>query len=147
MNDSHPHRDATLDPAEIDRFARLASEWWDANGKFRTLHRIGPRPTVVAGEVVVREIGWLACTFDHRVVDGARASTFLLEVIDYYFLSVRIWRARSLVSEYVLDLRYVDPELYRSRHVAWRWILATLSFAALSGIAVWLAVRSSWAPT
>ena len=42
------------------------------------LHRIGPRPTVVAGKVVVREIGWLACTFDHRVVDGARASTFLL---------------------------------------------------------------------
>jgi pyruvate/2-oxoglutarate dehydrogenase complex dihydrolipoamide acyltransferase (E2) component len=45
------------------------------------LHRIGPRPAVVAGEVVVREIGWLACTFDHRVVDGARASSFLLDVI------------------------------------------------------------------
>jgi pyruvate dehydrogenase E2 component (dihydrolipoamide acetyltransferase) len=45
------------------------------------LHRIGPRPAVVGGEVVVREIGWLACTFDHRVVDGARASTFLLDVI------------------------------------------------------------------
>jgi pyruvate dehydrogenase E2 component (dihydrolipoamide acetyltransferase) len=45
------------------------------------LHRIGPRPAVVDGEVVVREIGWLACTFDHRVVDGARASTFLLDVI------------------------------------------------------------------
>ena len=45
------------------------------------VHRIGPRPAVVAGEVVAREIGWLACTFDHRVVDGARASTFLLSVI------------------------------------------------------------------
>jgi pyruvate dehydrogenase E2 component (dihydrolipoamide acetyltransferase) len=45
------------------------------------LHRIGPRPAVVDGEVVVREIGWLACTFDHRVVDGARASSFLLDVI------------------------------------------------------------------
>jgi pyruvate dehydrogenase E2 component (dihydrolipoamide acetyltransferase) len=45
------------------------------------LHRIGPRPVVVDDEIVVREIGWLACTFDHRVVDGARASTFLLEVI------------------------------------------------------------------
>jgi 2-polyprenyl-6-hydroxyphenyl methylase / 3-demethylubiquinone-9 3-methyltransferase len=33
---------ATLDPAELDRFARLASEWWDANGKFRTLHLVGP---------------------------------------------------------------------------------------------------------
>jgi pyruvate/2-oxoglutarate dehydrogenase complex dihydrolipoamide acyltransferase (E2) component len=45
------------------------------------LHRIGPRPAVVNGEIEVREIGWLACTFDHRVVDGARASTFLLDVI------------------------------------------------------------------
>ena len=45
------------------------------------LHRIGPRPAVVDGEIAVREIGWLACTFDHRVVDGARASTFLLHVI------------------------------------------------------------------
>jgi 2-polyprenyl-6-hydroxyphenyl methylase / 3-demethylubiquinone-9 3-methyltransferase len=33
---------ATLDAEEIDRFARLASEWWDPRGKFRTLHRIGP---------------------------------------------------------------------------------------------------------
>lgn len=32
----------TLDPEEIDRFARLASEWWDPRGKFRALHRIGP---------------------------------------------------------------------------------------------------------
>ena len=33
---------ATLDPGEIDRFARLAGEWWDTRGKFRALHRIGP---------------------------------------------------------------------------------------------------------
>jgi 2-polyprenyl-6-hydroxyphenyl methylase/3-demethylubiquinone-9 3-methyltransferase len=33
---------ATLDATEIDRFARLSSEWWDARGKFRALHRIGP---------------------------------------------------------------------------------------------------------
>jgi pyruvate/2-oxoglutarate dehydrogenase complex dihydrolipoamide acyltransferase (E2) component len=45
------------------------------------LHRVGPRPAVVDGELAVREIGWLACTFDHRVVDGARASVFLLDVI------------------------------------------------------------------
>ena len=32
----------TLDPGEVDRFARLASEWWDPRGKFRALHRIGP---------------------------------------------------------------------------------------------------------
>jgi pyruvate/2-oxoglutarate dehydrogenase complex dihydrolipoamide acyltransferase (E2) component len=45
------------------------------------LHRIAERPVVRNGEVVVREVGWLSCTFDHRVVDGARASEFLLGVI------------------------------------------------------------------
>jgi len=45
------------------------------------VHRIAPRPAVVDGAVVVREIGLVSCTFDHRVVDGAVASTFLLDVI------------------------------------------------------------------
>ncbi|HSE80758.1 MAG TPA: dihydrolipoamide acetyltransferase family protein [Gaiellaceae bacterium] len=51
------------------------------------LHRIAPRPAVVEGQIVVREVGWLACTFDHRVVDGARASAFLLAVIGRLELS------------------------------------------------------------
>jgi pyruvate/2-oxoglutarate dehydrogenase complex dihydrolipoamide acyltransferase (E2) component len=45
------------------------------------LHRIAERPAVRDGDVVVREVGLLSCTFDHRVVDGARASEFLLGVI------------------------------------------------------------------
>ena len=47
-----------------------------------SLGRIAPRPVVRDGQVVVREVGWLSCTFDHRVVDGVRASEFLLAVID-----------------------------------------------------------------
>src|SRR6185503_6967756 len=44
---------ATLDPEEIDRFARLASDWWDPRGKFRALHRIGPaRLTFLRDEMV-----------------------------------------------------------------------------------------------
>ncbi|HEX5467525.1 MAG TPA: dihydrolipoamide acetyltransferase family protein [Gaiellaceae bacterium] len=46
------------------------------------LHRIALRPAVVDGQVVARQMGWLSCTFDHRVVDGARASAFLLAVIE-----------------------------------------------------------------
>lgn len=42
MTERPIQREPTLDPAELDRFGRLASEWWDANGKFRTLHQIGP---------------------------------------------------------------------------------------------------------
>ena len=45
------------------------------------LHRIGPRPVVRDGEIVVRQIGNVSVTFDHRVVDGARAAAFTLDVI------------------------------------------------------------------
>jgi pyruvate dehydrogenase E2 component (dihydrolipoamide acetyltransferase) len=45
------------------------------------LHRVAERPSVREGQIVVRKLGWLSCTFDHRVVDGARASEFLLVVI------------------------------------------------------------------
>ena len=45
------------------------------------LHRIGPRPVVHDGEIVVREVGNVSVTFDHRVVDGARAAAFTLDVI------------------------------------------------------------------
>ncbi|HUF02440.1 MAG TPA: dihydrolipoamide acetyltransferase family protein [Gaiellaceae bacterium] len=44
--------------------------------------RVAPRPVVRADEVVVRRIGTIAITFDHRVVDGARAAAFGLAVID-----------------------------------------------------------------
>jgi pyruvate dehydrogenase E2 component (dihydrolipoamide acetyltransferase) len=45
------------------------------------IHRIAPRPVVVDGEIVVRQIGNVSVTFDHRVVDGARAAAFTLDVI------------------------------------------------------------------
>ncbi len=45
------------------------------------VHRIGPRAVVEAGEVVIRPMGNISVTFDHRVVDGARAAAFTLAVI------------------------------------------------------------------
>lgn len=32
----------TADPREIARFAAMAEEWWDPDGKFSTLHRLNP---------------------------------------------------------------------------------------------------------
>ncbi len=45
------------------------------------IHRIGPRPVVRDDAVVVRRVGNVSVTFDHRVVDGARAAAFTLDVI------------------------------------------------------------------
>ena len=45
------------------------------------LHRIAERPVVREGSVVVRRMGNVSVSFDHRVVDGARAAAFCLDVI------------------------------------------------------------------
>jgi pyruvate dehydrogenase E2 component (dihydrolipoamide acetyltransferase) len=44
--------------------------------------RVAERPVVRDGEVTIRPVGYVAVTFDHRVVDGARAAAFGLAVID-----------------------------------------------------------------
>jgi pyruvate dehydrogenase E2 component (dihydrolipoamide acetyltransferase) len=46
-----------------------------------SLGRVADRPVVRDGEIVSRPIGYVALTFDHRVVDGARAAEFGLAVI------------------------------------------------------------------
>jgi pyruvate/2-oxoglutarate dehydrogenase complex dihydrolipoamide acyltransferase (E2) component len=46
-----------------------------------SIGRIAPRPVVRDGKIVVRPVGMVALTFDHRVVDGARAAEFGLAVI------------------------------------------------------------------
>jgi 2-polyprenyl-6-hydroxyphenyl methylase/3-demethylubiquinone-9 3-methyltransferase len=33
---------STLDPAEIEKFSALATEWWNPNGPFAALHRLNP---------------------------------------------------------------------------------------------------------
>jgi pyruvate dehydrogenase E2 component (dihydrolipoamide acetyltransferase) len=43
--------------------------------------RIEPRPVVRDGEIVVRRVGTIALSFDHRVIDGARAAAFGLAFI------------------------------------------------------------------
>jgi pyruvate dehydrogenase E2 component (dihydrolipoamide acetyltransferase) len=45
------------------------------------VYRIADRPVVRNGEIVVRRIGNVSVTFDHRVIDGKRAADFGLAVI------------------------------------------------------------------
>lgn len=33
---------SSIDPADVERFSRIAAEWWDPNGKFAPLHRFNP---------------------------------------------------------------------------------------------------------
>jgi 2-oxoglutarate dehydrogenase E2 component (dihydrolipoamide succinyltransferase) len=44
------------------------------------MHKIQDRPVVVEGEVVVRPMMYLALSYDHRVIDGAEAVSFLVRI-------------------------------------------------------------------
>jgi 2-oxoglutarate dehydrogenase E2 component (dihydrolipoamide succinyltransferase) len=44
------------------------------------MHKIQERPMVVAGKVEVRPMMYLALSYDHRVIDGKEAVTFLVRV-------------------------------------------------------------------
>lgn len=37
-----PGRDATIDPADVDRFGRLGGQWWDPKGPMKALHQFNP---------------------------------------------------------------------------------------------------------
>jgi len=47
------------------------------------MHKIQDRPMAVNGQVVIRPMMYLALSYDHRVVDGQGAVTFLVKVKDY----------------------------------------------------------------
>lgn len=42
MNASTSKPSSTLDPVELEHFARLADDWWNPHGKFKPLHKLGP---------------------------------------------------------------------------------------------------------
>jgi 2-oxoglutarate dehydrogenase E2 component (dihydrolipoamide succinyltransferase) len=44
------------------------------------MHKIQDRPMVVNGQIVIRPMMYLALSYDHRVVDGQGAVTFLVRV-------------------------------------------------------------------
>ena len=44
------------------------------------MHKIQERPVVVDGQIVIRPMMYLALSYDHRIVDGKEAVTFLVRV-------------------------------------------------------------------
>ncbi|MEC5293107.1 2-oxoglutarate dehydrogenase complex dihydrolipoyllysine-residue succinyltransferase [Aurantimonas sp. C2-5-R2] len=46
------------------------------------MHKIQERPVAIGGQVVIRPMMYLALSYDHRIVDGKEAVTFLVRVKD-----------------------------------------------------------------
>jgi pyruvate dehydrogenase E2 component (dihydrolipoyllysine-residue acetyltransferase) len=86
-------RDGTLKPEELRGSTFTVTSAGKLAGLFQTpivnhpevailsIGRVAERPVVRDGNVEVGRTGYVALTFDHRVVDGARAAEFGLAVI------------------------------------------------------------------
>jgi 2-oxoglutarate dehydrogenase E2 component (dihydrolipoamide succinyltransferase) len=44
------------------------------------MHKIQDRPVAVDGEVEIRPMMYIALSYDHRVIDGAEAVSFLVRI-------------------------------------------------------------------
>jgi pyruvate dehydrogenase E2 component (dihydrolipoamide acetyltransferase) len=87
-------RSGTLAPEELRGSTFTVTSAGKLAGLFQTplvnhpevailsIGRVAERPVVRDREVVVRPVGYVSVTFDHRVVDGARAAAFGLNVIE-----------------------------------------------------------------
>jgi 2-oxoglutarate dehydrogenase E2 component (dihydrolipoamide succinyltransferase) len=47
------------------------------------MHKIEERPVVVAGQIVIRPMMYVALSYDHRIIDGRQAVTFLRRIKDF----------------------------------------------------------------
>ncbi len=59
-----------IDPAEVERFAGLASKWWDTSGEFRPLHQIGAARLAFIRDAVTAHCGGDASKI--RAFEGMR---------------------------------------------------------------------------
>ena len=46
------------------------------------MHKIQPRPMAIGDKIDIRPMMYLALSYDHRIVDGREAVTFLVKVMD-----------------------------------------------------------------
>ena len=46
------------------------------------MHKIQERPMVIGGKIEVRPMMYLAVSYDHRIIDGSEAVTFLVRMKD-----------------------------------------------------------------
>ena len=47
------------------------------------MHKIESRPVVIDGDIAVRPMMYVALTYDHRIVDGRQAVTFLVRIKEF----------------------------------------------------------------
>ena len=52
----------TINKKEIDKFSKLADEWWDPEGKFKPLHNFNPVRLRYIKDTIVKKFSEHNCT-------------------------------------------------------------------------------------
>lgn len=53
MSDEIENKKTTIDPNEYEKFSKLAEEWWNPKGKFKTLHKFNPTRIAYIREKII----------------------------------------------------------------------------------------------
>ena len=66
-------KNITINKKEIDKFSKLASEWWNPNGKFKPLHKFNPVRLKYIRDSVVKE-------FKNKKIDQSLNNIKILDI-------------------------------------------------------------------
>jgi 2-polyprenyl-6-hydroxyphenyl methylase/3-demethylubiquinone-9 3-methyltransferase len=110
-----------VDEAEINKFAALASQWWDMQGEFKTLHQINPlRLTFIEDQcegLFGKEILDIGCgggiLAESMAKRGAKVSA-----IDMGAAQIQVAKLHALETQTQLDYQISTAEAYAHEHPA-----------------------------
>lgn len=76
--------------------------------------------------------------FSYELTCKLRGCVTRLALLDEHFLAVQLERPDCEPKQYEFDLRFANAKPVIVRHVAWFWLVLSLSLAALAVCALWM---------